>query len=1003
MPRNSGNVTSDTRHRGIVRKVDPEAEAKSGDLTFSPDYTVTSTDDKGGKVLADVEVILVFWGGFWSATPAPSPSRNEYEQAIQGIVTGPYLSGLNQYRGVGQGSVVYSEIFDGTSPSNGYTDADVVAMLKGRFANNTSMPKPASGHNRFYAVIAPQGVANSLSQFAGQHQSLTYNGATAYYAWVDNTGSLTGHDCVTKVFSHELVEALTNPDVDTSNNSILVQGTMSNGTTVTNDEIGDTCNNEFATVDMNGITCSVQSYWSKAADTCVLPLGSVDFWVDKDTFGRDEVADLIAASGGTVPNAFWLVVEGFSQTTFGSLNVSTPVPTGPFASIPGVTISANGAIDFENAAHPDEQQRIRVAFDITFDAAVLSQFPASGSQTYALDAFLATDGSKVASTDTSTLFELVAGADPYVTNIDPSQGNVFYLSQDLRVFTATPGMDATPVPGGPAFLSDDTAGAYDYVQRLLTWLNATYADPAGTDPFTAVLPDQGTALTSDSSVTPFTVDFSGFFPQIFTNYQFAIARVRLRGTAGPAGAASGVRTFFRLWSTETADTDYQPTSTYASDLDAAGLPSAPQVGAGHTTLPFFASGNLGANNDYGPGGTNTRDLVIAGGQDSVWAYFGCFLNLYDGSYVIDGRQIQGWLNGTHHCLVAQVAYDGAPVFDGATPEASDKLAQRNLQVTTSDNPGPASAHRVPQTFDVRPSQLGAVDGVDELMIDWGAIPAGSTASIYWPAVDATEVLDLASSLYRTHGLSVGADPHTIRCDVTGGVTYLPIPARAGENFAGLLTVDLPTTVRAGEDYEVVVRRLGHKADRIIYFRKDREHREGDHEEPATRAGATWRYVIGTFSVKIPVGTAETMLLPEENTLAILRWRLGQLPPGDRWYPVTKRHVDLVAGRVAGLGGDPDSIQPSPTGVPLPDTGRPGKGECDEDLVEHSGRVEEIVFDCHGRIEGFVIEGCCERHAYVTRDPDLAELILRARRDRFDLTVLSPRQRPREVVRIVVRA
>ena len=67
--------------------------------------------------------------------------------------------------------------------------------------------------------------------------------------------------------------------------------------------------------------------------------------------------------------------------------------------------------------------------------------------------------------DTSTKFELVAGADPYFTNIDPAQDNVFYLSQDLRVFTATPASTARPVPGGPAFTTDSVAGAYSYIQH----------------------------------------------------------------------------------------------------------------------------------------------------------------------------------------------------------------------------------------------------------------------------------------------------------------------------------------------------------------------------------------------------------------------------------------------------------------------------------------------------------------------------------------------------------
>src|SRR5260370_39530242 len=103
------------------------------------------------------------------------------------------------------------------------------------------------------------------------------------------------------------------------------------------------------------------------------------------------------------------------------------------------------------------------------------------------------------------------------------------------------------------------------------------------------------------------------------------------------------------------------------------------------------------------GGANTRDIQIANGKDSIWAYFGCFLNLYDSTNVIDGSPVQAWLNGTHHCIVAQIAFDDAPIPPGASPESSDKLAQRNLQITHSDNPGAAATHRIPQTFDIRPS------------------------------------------------------------------------------------------------------------------------------------------------------------------------------------------------------------------------------------------------------------------------------------------------------------
>jgi hypothetical protein len=962
----------ETEDRGVVRRVHPKTKPRGADLDFSADYTVTSTDDKGGRVLTDVEVIVCYWGSFWSTTPPPSPSSDEYTQAITAILTGPYMGGLNQYRNVGQGRLIYTELNDATSPADLYTDAKVVAMLKDRIDNH-GMPAPTAGHNRFYAVIAPQGIRNSNTQFAGQHQSFTHNGVKAYYAWVDNTGSLTGHDCTTKVFAHELVEACTNPDVDTSNNSILVQGKNPDGSTVTNDEIGDTCNNEFAIVDMNGVMCSVQSYWSEADGVCILPLGRTSLWVDKDTFGRDEVQDAIATSGGTFQKAFWVVIDGFSKDSFTALHASVPVPTGPFANVGGVTISQNPQIDYANGVPSDVQQRIRVGFDITFTTEALEHFPASGSQTYALNAFLTTDGNQVQASDSTALFELVAGADPYFTNIDPGQGNVFYLSQDLRVFTATPANNPQPVIGGPTFGADSTAGAFAYIQDLLTWLNTNFSDPAGNDPFTTLLPGQAGALTGDSSVSPVTVDFTPPFNiQTHANYNFAVARVRLRGPAESAGAADNVRVFFRLWSTQTADTDYQTGATYPSTLDAAGLPASPLVGVNHHTLPFFASGDLGTNTDYGAGGANTRDVSVPIGGHSVWAYFGCFVNIYDQGNVIDGKPVQAWLNGTHHCLIAQIAYDGAPVIAGSSPEASDKLAQRNLQVTRSDNPGPAAAHRIPQTFDVRPSALSTQLPVDELMIDWGRTPSGSTASIDWPQLPAVDVVSLATSLYGRHGLTAAGD-HTIRCQITGGVSYVPIPRGAGENFAGLLTVDLPASVVSGQEFDVVVRRVAFRGLPGLELERATEGAKGR---------APWRRVVGTFQVKIPVATAATMLGPEEDTLAILRWRLEQMPPSDRWHPVLTRYIKLIAGRVAGLGGDPSRIAPSPLGA---EHGR--RRRCD-DVVDVCGRITVVRFDCHGDLEGFVLEDCCEQHIFRTREARIGDIALRAARDHLTVAVTA---------------
>jgi hypothetical protein len=109
--------------------------------------------------------------------------------------------------------------------------------------------------------------------------------------------------------------------------------------------------------------------------------------------------------------------------------------------------------------------------------------------------------------------------------------------------------------------------------KLCGYLNSNFNNPTGVDPFnpaSTVIPQQSGAYTGDSSVTPLTNSQS--------NYNFAVARVRMRGPQGSAGEAQNTRVFFRLWNTQSANTDYQP-STYPSHTDAAELPDWPQPAA----------------------------------------------------------------------------------------------------------------------------------------------------------------------------------------------------------------------------------------------------------------------------------------------------------------------------------------------------------------------------------------------------------------------------------------
>ncbi|MEO8561339.1 MAG: hypothetical protein ABI601_04640 [bacterium] len=784
------------------------------------------------------------------------------------------------------------------------------------------------------------------------------------------------------------------------------------------------------------------------------PVGILSFWVDKSTFGRDEVTDTIgSSSNGRFPNAFWLVLEGFNINRFNALGIAAPTMSGAFKNLPGLTLPSNSSgVQFEttNANIP---QRIRFPFDIAFTNATLPSFPAAGAgPTFdVLNAVARVGGNPLPGATASTEFELVSGADPYFTDIDPAQNNEFWLSRDLRVFTGTPGFNATPVAGGPV-LADSVAGAYAYIQNLLAFLNnpANHFTDTTVDPFTTVIPNQSGALSVDSSVSQFTI--RGFPFGIFKNYNFAIARVRLRGSAGPAGQAQNVKVFFRMWSTQTADTGFDPNSTYLSHVDS-GHPHWPLPAPDSHTIPFFATGNspnLGdpANPEYGTNGVNNQTITIANGQDDAWAYFGCFLNVFDLGNVVNGSPVQALLTGTHHCIVAELAYDDAPIVNAngivASPESSDKMAQRNLQVTLSDNPGPADTHVIPQTFDLKPGaaiQAGAgalLDYPDELMIDWGRTPVGSIAHIYWPQVSAISVLQLANRLYGTHLLSA-SDSHTIDCTVERGVTYVPIPPGTAQNIAGLFTVDLPLVVTVGQEFNIIVRRVatrrvktdpvpqvpriaaragGGDADasaRVHAREDDGEQGGGMYVHAHTGAAAVsgmaanpvvvvanpkvgmrnWRYVVGTFQVKIPVTTGDVMLRPDEDAYAVMTWRLQQMSPANRWYLVLQRYISQLRGRIVGLGGDPNAIPPSPNGAQVHDGGEP-------QVESFTGRVEEIIYDCFGRFEGFVLAGCCEGRPFRSHDCRIAEIVLRACKDCLLVTVTVERGRQQCIRRLTLR-
>ena len=62
--------------------------------------------DHGGTLIQFVRVYLIFWGSAWARNPPPTPTAAQVTDAVNRIVSGGYLTGLSQYRGVGQGYIL---------------------------------------------------------------------------------------------------------------------------------------------------------------------------------------------------------------------------------------------------------------------------------------------------------------------------------------------------------------------------------------------------------------------------------------------------------------------------------------------------------------------------------------------------------------------------------------------------------------------------------------------------------------------------------------------------------------------------------------------------------------------------------------------------------------------------------------------------------------------------------------------------------------------------------
>jgi hypothetical protein len=1013
-------ILTDKRHLQLKGVQPQKAPKKVPDLTAAsgtgnhPDFIYN-----GGPVINTPQMYILFVGD-WSST-ANQNRATRLSQFVTDMLNSRYMNILSQY-GCGTTGNVLNSLFV-AKPDNNLSGQDIRNILQTAI-NNNQIPEPTNPSNAHILFLDDVTAVNDVTDGIEMCEATNDNAFGFHFFFTTTAGNVCAFGVVpglnntcltdscstdptcslhlaqtqeqrqTQVTSHELSEMISDPQL--------------NAWTSPTQENGDICNGQSGTITVGANTWTVQLMYSKWHDmntngttTCIddtsnpLPslLPACTIVLDRSTFGKDEVDALLQqVNPAAVSAAFYVVVDGFTPaqlgitaaTLMGMPNVAPAVALTP--SVPGMSVTATSLVA-EDPSLGGGIQRFTWVYEVNFTSS--NGFPtATGAVTsVTLSASVTRVTSPVLTVSGSAIIQLIHEPNPYELD-----GPVSWLSTDLRVFQINAGQSKFG-----AMIGTSSSDAPTFIQQVITNLND--GNTAGQTFDNDLSTDENTSYLELSEQVNGTAVFN-----------FAIAKVRYRALLNDA---PGVRVFFRLFPVSTTSTQYdQATSYRRGGQSGVTIPLLGVVGGSLATIPCFAEQRVDTtinSMNTQTDANNVHTIVHDATGMEVTAYFGCWLDINqpsqprfpinpstpDGPFVSGLQTIQQLIRNAHQCLIAEIAFDPDPIPNGASPGSSDKLAQRNLSIVASANPGSPASHMIPNTFEVRWTSVELPAGAtpDELLINWGNLPSGTMGTLYIPGTSASKIVEMADEMYVSHHLRI-VDNHTLRCSANG-LTYVPVPPGLGANLPGLLTVNLPPTVHKGQAFKVIVRQATNAfGKRIRPPPPIGSGTEGGAKSLAEKDSIVrWRRILGSYQISIPVRPKDMLLAQEERLLSVIRWILEAIPSSDRWFLVFSRYTDQIADRVKALGGDPDLIQPSPRG----EWQHPKEAErC------FTGKICEVIFDCFGDLEGFVLETCSkQRHSFKSRERGISKLVLQACKDRLLISVCLDNSKWDKIERIIV--
>jgi hypothetical protein len=233
---------------------------------------------RGGPIISNVKVYTVFWG-------ASVKNQSQLDAFYTTLVNSAYIDGLREYdtptQSIGRGAF-QSAYVDAKAPSGAQIDDTQVQQELARLIDGGALPQPDA--NTLFMVHFPAGVtismqgSSSCQQFCAYHSSFAHGSGDVYYGILPDFsgrcsscgGESTAFNGTTVVASHEVAEAITDPNIGVANSTQDEKQLAWYDDTY--DEIGDVCQGQSFTFEGYRVT----KLWSNRASACVADGESAD-------------------------------------------------------------------------------------------------------------------------------------------------------------------------------------------------------------------------------------------------------------------------------------------------------------------------------------------------------------------------------------------------------------------------------------------------------------------------------------------------------------------------------------------------------------------------------------------------------------------------------------------------------------------------------------------------------------------------------------------------------